>query len=64
MPGLYEPKRIQLITFMWCTGSESIRNVSLNLDRQPVFTFGSAGNDGCEPVLILTPNFTWAEPNA
>ena len=36
----------------------------LNLDRQPVFTFGSAGNDGWEPVLILTPNFTWAEPNA
>ena len=64
MPGLYEAKRIQLITVMWCTGSESIRNVSLNLDQQPVFTFGSVGKDGCEPVLILTPNFTWAEPNA
>ena len=50
---------------MWSTASESIRNGWFDLDWiSQLISPGSAGKKGCGPVLIRTPYFNWAEPNA
>ena len=50
---------------MRSTASESIRNGWFNLDWiSQLIPPGSAGKKGCRPVLIRTPYFNWAEPNA